>query len=43
MLCSDYLELQCCLSNFIEPNIMDIKMGTRTYLTNEVTAASDQP
>ena len=33
---ADYLELQCCLSSFSEPCIMDVKMGTRTYLETEV-------
>ena len=33
---SDYLELECLLSHFNEPYVMDIKMGTRTYLKNEV-------
>jgi len=32
----DYLELECLLSHFTEPCVMDIKMGTRTYLKNEV-------
>jgi len=31
----DYLELECLLSHFNEPCVMDIKMGTRTYLKNE--------
>ena len=34
---ADYLELQCCLSSFSEPCIMDVKMGTRTYLETEVS------
>ena len=33
---ADYLELECLLSHFNEPCVMDIKMGTRTYLKNEV-------
>jgi len=31
----DYLELECLLSHFNEPCVMDIKMGTRTFLKNE--------
>jgi hypothetical protein len=30
-----YMELGCCLSEFDTPNIMDIKMGVRTFLTSE--------
>ena len=33
----DYLELECLLSHFDDPCIMDVKMGTRTYLKNEVS------
>ena len=33
----DYLELECLLSHFNDPCIMDVKMGTRTYLKNEVS------
>jgi hypothetical protein len=29
------MELGCCLSEFDTPNIMDIKMGVRTFLTSE--------
>ena len=32
----DYMELQCCLSQFQSPNLMDIKIGTRTFLEDEV-------
>ena len=36
----DYLELECLLSHFDDPCIMDVKMGTRTYLKNEVSLES---
>ncbi len=32
-----YLELEDLLANFTNPNIMDIKMGVRTFLETEVT------
>ena len=31
-----YLELDCCLSQFSSPCIMDIKMGVRTFLASEI-------
>ena len=31
-----YLELQCCLTDFSEPSILDVKMGVRTFLETEV-------
>ena len=34
---ADYLELECLLSHFDDPCIMDVKMGTRAYLKNEVS------
>ena len=37
---ADYLELECLLSHFDDPCIMDVKMGTRTYLKNEVSLES---
>lgn len=35
----DYMELQCCLSQFRNPNLMDIKMGTRTFLQAETSVS----
>jgi 1D-myo-inositol-triphosphate 3-kinase len=29
---TDYLEIQCCLAQFRDPCMMDVKMGTRTSL-----------
>jgi len=37
--CKDYMELQCCLSQFSNPNLMDIKMGTRTFLQGETSSS----
>lgn len=37
-----YLELQDLLAGFTNPSIMDIKMGTRTYLESELQTASDK-
>ena len=31
-----YLELQCLLSDFYNPNICDAKVGVRTFLETEV-------
>ncbi|KAA0193770.1 hypothetical protein HAZT_HAZT006104 [Hyalella azteca] len=36
-----YLELQDLLSNFTAPCVMDIKMGVRTYLEEELAKARD--
>lgn len=38
-----FMELQCCLSNFVEPNLMDIKMGVRTFLETEVRSSKARP
>eukprot|EP00092_Neocalanus_flemingeri_P002413 GFUD01002580.1.p1 GENE.GFUD01002580.1~~GFUD01002580.1.p1 ORF type:complete len:591 (+),score=137.53 GFUD01002580.1:172-1944(+) len=35
----DYMEMQCCLSQFVNPNLMDIKMGTRTFLQAETSVS----
>lgn len=32
-----YLELEDLLANFVNPNVMDVKMGVRTFLETEVT------
>jgi len=34
-----YLEISCCLSEFTNPSIMDIKMGVRTFLTGETSVS----
>ena len=34
-----YLELDCCLSEFDRPCIMDVKMGVRTFLTAETSVS----
>ena len=39
----DYLELEDLLANFENPSIMDVKMGVRTYLEDELTKASIKP
>jgi hypothetical protein len=38
-----YLELQDLLSNFTAPCVMDIKMGVRTYLEEELAKARVKP
>ena len=34
-----YIELQCCLTSFNNPNICDVKMGVRTFLESEVSVS----
>ena len=36
MLPTGYLELRCCLTEFTNPSIMDIKMGQITFSKTEV-------
>ena len=36
----EYMELCCCLSDFKNPSIMDIKMGVRTFVESEVLSNS---
>lgn len=38
-----YLELEDLLANFNNPSIMDIKMGVRTYLEEELIKAGEKP
>lgn len=40
---SDYLELEDLLVDFENPSIMDVKMGVRTYLEDELTKARIKP
>ena len=38
-----YIELEDLLANFNNPSIMDIKMGVRTYLEEELIKAGEKP
>lgn len=38
-----YLQLQDLLSDFTAPCVMDIKMGVRTYLEEELAKAREKP
>lgn len=38
-----YLQLQDLLSDFTLPCVMDIKMGVRTYLEDELAKAREKP
>ena len=38
-----YLQLQDLLSDFNAPCVMDIKMGVRTYLEDELAKAREKP
>ena len=40
---SEYLELQDLLATFDNPSIMDVKMGVRTYLEDELAKAREKP
>lgn len=40
---SEYLQLQDLLCEFDSPCVMDIKMGTRTYLEEELEKAREKP
>jgi hypothetical protein len=42
-LVSEYLQLQDLLCEFESPCVMDIKMGVRTYLDQELEKARQQP
>lgn len=38
-----YLELEDLLATFVNPSVMDIKMGIRTYLEEELVKAKEKP
>ena len=38
-----YLQLQDLLSDFTAPCVMDVKMGVRTYLEDELAKAREKP
>lgn len=38
-----FIELEDLLQGFRDPNVMDIKMGTRTFLESEVENLSSRP
>nr|XP_027203161.1 inositol-trisphosphate 3-kinase A-like [Dermatophagoides pteronyssinus] len=38
-----YLELEDLLATFVNPSVMDIKMGIRTYLEEELVKANEKP
>lgn len=42
-LSSGYIELEDLLAKFSNPSIMDIKMGVRTYLEEEIIKAGEKP
>lgn len=41
--CSEYIEMEDLLAKFTSPAVMDIKMGIRTYLEDELAKAREKP
>lgn len=38
-----YLEIEDLLAKFVAPAVMDVKMGVRTYLEDELAKAREKP
>jgi len=42
-ICPVYLQLQDLLSDYVQPCVMDCKVGVRTYLEEELSKAKEKP